>query len=125
MSPHGVPVVCDPPASDPAQIATRDVVASGAPGGPAGTTYRLQAEPARKLKNLQNIPTIYVVAERSGRNGAPVVAFLKQAGVDAEEFNLKDKGILGNGHFMMLENNRRQVFDAIRGWLEQRIPTRT
>ena len=40
-------------------------------------------------------------------------------------FNLKDKGILGNGHFMMLENNRKQVFDAIRGWLEQKIPART
>jgi pimeloyl-ACP methyl ester carboxylesterase len=116
-----VPLVYDPPASDPAQIATRDV-ADSAPGG---ASYKLQAEPARKLKNLQNIPTIYVVAEKSGRNGAPVVAFLKQAGVDAEEFNLKDKGILGNGHFMMLENNRRQVFDAIRGWLEQKIPTRT
>jgi len=25
----------------------------------------------------------------------------------------KDRGILGNGHFMMIENNRRQVFDAI------------
>jgi pimeloyl-ACP methyl ester carboxylesterase len=114
-----VPVVYDPPASDPSQIVTRDVA------GPGGTTYKLQAEPARKLKNLQNIPTIYVVAEKSGRNGAPVVAYLKQAGVDAEEFNLKDKGVLGNGHFMMLENNRRQVFDAIRGWLEQKIPTRT
>jgi hypothetical protein len=53
------------------------------------------------------------------------VAFLKQAGVDAEEFNLKDKGIVGNGHFMMLENNRREVFDAIRGWIESKIPTRT
>jgi hypothetical protein len=53
------------------------------------------------------------------------VAFLKQAGVDAEEFNLKDKGILGNGHFMMLENNRRQVFDVIRGWIDQKLPART
>ena len=114
-----VPMVYDPPAADPSQLATRDVTGAG------GATYKLQADPARKLKNLQNIPTIYVVAERSGRNGAPVVAFLKQAGVDAEEFNLKDKGILGNGHFMMLENNRREVFDAIRGWLEQKIPTRT
>src|SRR5207342_1537711 len=81
----------------------------------------MMRRPPRKLKNLLNIPTIYVVAERSGRNGAPIVAYLKQAGVDAEEFNLKDKGILGNGHFMMLENNRRQVFDAIRGWLESKI----
>jgi pimeloyl-ACP methyl ester carboxylesterase len=114
-----VPMVYDPPAADPSQLATRDVAVAG------GATYKLQADPARKLKNLQNIPTIYVVAERSGRNGAPVVAFLKQAGVDAEEFNLKDKGILGNGHFMMLESNRRDVFDAIRGWLEQKIPSRT
>ena len=111
-----VPLVYDPPANNPAQLQTRDAT------GPNGTTYKLQADPPRKLKNLLNIPTIYVVAERSGRNGAPVVAFLKQAGVDAEEFNLKDKGITGNGHFMMLENNRRQVFDAIRGWLETKLP---
>jgi hypothetical protein len=114
--------VFDPPAANPAQIATRDIAAAG---GASGATYKLQAEPARKLKNLQNIPTIYVVAEKSGRNGAPVVAFLKQAGVDAEAFNLKDHGLLGNGHFMMLENNRRQVFDAIRGWLEQKLPAKT
>jgi pimeloyl-ACP methyl ester carboxylesterase len=107
-----VPLVYDPPANNAAQLQTKDV---------PGATYKLQADPPRKLKNLQNIPTIYVVAERSGRNGAPTVAFLKQAGVDAEEFNLKDKGIVGNGHFMMLENNRRQVFDAIRGWLETKI----
>ena len=114
-----VPMVYDPSVNDPSQLVTRDVTGAG------GATYKLQADPPRKLKNLQNIPSIYVVAERSGRNGAPVVAFLKQAGVDAEEFNLKDKGLLGNGHFMMLENNRREVFDAIRGWLEQKIPART
>ena len=113
------PLVYDPPVSNPSRIATREV---SVPGGAGGARYTLQAEPARKLKNLQNIPTIYVVAEKSGRNGAPVVGFLKQAGVDAEEFNLKDRGLLGNGHFMMLENNRRQVFDAIRGWLEQKLP---
>ena len=45
--------------------------------------------------------------------------------VDAEEFNLKDKGILGNGHFMMMENNRRQVLDAIRAWIDAKVPTRT
>ena len=50
-----------------------------------------------------------------------MVAFLKQAGCDAEALNLKDKGILGNGHFMMLESNRKQVFEAIRGWLETKV----
>jgi hypothetical protein len=52
------------------------------------------------------------------------VAFLKQAGCDAEELALRDKGILGNGHMMMIENNRRQVFDAIRGWIEEKMPAR-
>jgi pimeloyl-ACP methyl ester carboxylesterase len=118
-SPWGVtdiPLAYDPPASDPKEIATRDVPAAN--GAPA---YKLQAEPARKLKNLQGIPIAYVTAERSGRNGAPVTAFLKQAGCDAEDFRLKDKGILGNGHFMMLETNRKQVFDAIHGWIRGKV----
>jgi hypothetical protein len=29
-----------------------------------------------------------------------------------------------NGHFMMLENNRRQVFDVIRGGIEQKVPAK-
>lgn len=116
------PLVYDPPASDPSQIATREVTP---PAGSAVQPYRLQTDPARKLKNLQGIPIVYVVGEKSGRNGDPVIAFLKQAGCDAELMNLKDKGILGNGHFMMMENNRRQVFDAIRGWIDSKTPART
>ena len=115
-------LVYDPPASDPSQIATREVAA---PAGSTAQPYRPQVEPARKLKNLKGIPIAYVVAERSGRNGEPAIAFLKQAGCDAELLNLKDKGIIGNGHFMMLETNRRQVFDAIRGWIDQKLPART
>ena len=106
-----VPLVYDPPASDPSQLVTRDV------GG-----YKLQAEPARKLKNLAGIPIAYVTAEKSGRTQSPaIVAFLKQAGCDAEDFQLKDKSILGNGHFMMLETNRKEVFEAIRGWIEKKV----
>jgi pimeloyl-ACP methyl ester carboxylesterase len=87
------------------------VEAAGAP---------LQAE------SLQAIPIVYVTAEQSGRTQGPaLVASLKQAGCDAEDLQLKDHGILGNGHFMMLENNRRQVFDVIRGWIEQKLPTRS
>jgi hypothetical protein len=94
-------------------------------GIPEGTScrqsLRLQAEPARKLKNLAGIPIAYVTADQSGRAGsAAIVAFLKQAGCDAEDFQLRGKGILGNGHFMMLENNRKQVFEAIRGWIESK-----
>jgi hypothetical protein len=34
----------------------------------------------------------------------------------------RNHGILGNGHFMMLENNRKQVFEVIRDWIEKRVP---
>ena len=114
-----VPLVFDPPASDPSELATREVTPA------SGPAYKLQAEPARKLKNLQGIPIVYVTAEKSGRTGGPaVVAFLKQAGCDAEDLQLKDRGILGNGHFMMLETNRKQVFDVIHGWLEKKLPAK-
>jgi pimeloyl-ACP methyl ester carboxylesterase len=113
-----IPLVYYPPVSDPKEIVTRDVAASG-----LTPAYKLQAEPTRKLKNLQGIPIVVVTAESSGRTqGPPVVAFLKQAGCDAEELQLKDKGILGNGHFMMLETNNRQVFDVIRAWVETKLP---
>jgi len=113
-----IPLVYDPPVSDPAQFTMKEVAAKD--GGPA---YRIQADPSvKKLKNLQGVPIAYIVAERSTRRSEPVVAFLKQAGCDAEALNLKDKGILGNGHFMMLESNRKQVFEAIRGWLEAKVP---
>jgi pimeloyl-ACP methyl ester carboxylesterase len=77
-------------------------------------------------KNLQGIPIAYVTAEKSGRTQGPaLIASLKQAGCDADDLQLKDRGILGNGHFMMFENNRRQVFDVIRAWIEQKLSARS
>jgi len=111
-----VPAVYDPPIADPKELATKDVT------GANGQTYKLQADGnVRKLKNLQGIPIVYVTAERSGRNGEAHVAFLKQAGCDAEDLPLKSRGILGNGHFMMLEANRKQVFDVLDGWIKQKV----
>jgi pimeloyl-ACP methyl ester carboxylesterase len=113
-----IPLVYDPPATDPAQFVMKEVAASD-----GGAPYGIQADGSvKKLKNLQGVPIAYIVAERSTRRSEPVVAFLKQAGCDAEALNLKDKGILGNGHFMMLESNRKQVFEAIRRWLEAKVP---
>jgi pimeloyl-ACP methyl ester carboxylesterase len=113
-----IPLQYDPPVTDPAQFATKEVAASD-----GGAAYRIQADGSvKKLKNLQGVPIAYIVAERSTRRAEPVVAFLKQAGCDAEALNLKDKGIFGNGHFMMLEGNRKVVFEAIRGWLEAKVP---
>jgi pimeloyl-ACP methyl ester carboxylesterase len=113
-----VPLAFEPHVADPAEFATQEIGAEGdAPG------YKLQAEGrVHKLKNLAGIPIVFVSAEKSGRTEGPsVVAFLKQAGCDAEELQLKQRTILGNGHFMMIESNRKQVFDAIRGWLETKV----
>ena len=92
-----VPLAFDPPVNDPKELA----------GG------------GHKLKNLAGIPIVYISGERSGRDGAGHVEYLKQAGCTAENLPLKSKGVLGNGHFMMLEKNRKQVFDVIKGWLDQ------
>jgi pimeloyl-ACP methyl ester carboxylesterase len=97
-----VPLAFEPPVSDPKELE-----------GGAGN---------RKLKNLAGIPIVYVTADRSGRTQGPAqVALLKQFGCDAEDLQLRDKGILGNGHFMMLEENRKQVFDVIKTWLDQKV----
>jgi hypothetical protein len=45
---------------------------------------------------------------------------LTKAGARAEHVNLQDRGILGNGHFAMIETNRKDVFEVIRGWIESK-----
>jgi pimeloyl-ACP methyl ester carboxylesterase len=92
---------------------------------PVTVPAELKTGPAHQLKNLRHIPIAYVTAESSGRTQGPsVVAFLKQAGCKAEGIDLKDRGILGNGHFMMLETNNRQVFGVIREWIEKAVPAK-
>jgi pimeloyl-ACP methyl ester carboxylesterase len=80
-------------------------------GGAAGTP----------LPNLKGMPIAYLLAERGGRNGEPILKALTDSGARAELINLKDRGILGNSHFAMFENNRRQVFEVIKGWIEQNV----
>jgi hypothetical protein len=89
--------------------------------------YKLQAEPARKLKNLKGIPIVVVTSEGSfaspGNPGA--VAFFKQAGCTAEELRLVDHGIHGNGHMMMVEKNNAEVLEPIVAWIEKNVPKTT
>ena len=42
-----------------------------------------------------------------------LVAFLRQAGCDAELVRLADHGVHGNGHGMMLERNNEQALAVI------------
>ena len=114
-----VPVTYDPPVNDPAEIKTT-YVANPEPGV-AG--YYLQAEPARKLPNLRNTKVLMVTADASfaspGNPGG--VAFLKQAGVQAEELRLGAIGIKGNGHMMMAEKNSREVLQPLIDWMGKNV----
>jgi pimeloyl-ACP methyl ester carboxylesterase len=82
-----------------------------------------QKEPAHKLINLKNIPTLQMSAEASF--GAPTAhcnaSFLKQAGVAVDFVRLADVGIRGNGHFLMLEKNNLEIAAVIADWLDRRV----
>ena len=76
------------------------------------------------MPNYKGIPMMYLTAENSGRtNGPAIVAALRQSGALADHINLKDRGMTGNGHFAMVETNRKEVFEVIRGWIESKIPS--
>jgi hypothetical protein len=77
------------------------------------------------LANLKNMPIMYLLSERGGRNGAPILDALIKSGAKAEVIALKDRGILGNSHFAMFENNRKQVLDVVRGWIERSVGAAT
>jgi pimeloyl-ACP methyl ester carboxylesterase len=81
--------------------------------------------PGTMLPNLKDMPVMYLLAERGGRNGQPIIDALTKSGAKAELINMKDRGLVGNSHFAMFENNRRQVFEIVRGWIEQRVPGTT
>jgi pimeloyl-ACP methyl ester carboxylesterase len=91
--------------------------------GGAGPLLGQNGQAGTPMPNLKGIPMMYLTAENSGRtNGPAVVAALKQSGALAEHIALKDRGITGNGHFAMVETNRKEVFEVIRGWIESKVP---
>jgi pimeloyl-ACP methyl ester carboxylesterase len=73
------------------------------------------------VSSLKGVPITCIQAEKSSIKIDATVKGLKDGGCDVVAINLKDKGVLGNGHFMMFEDNRKQVFDAIQKVLEARV----
>ena len=47
-----------------------------------------------------------------------IVDWLRAQGAHADFCYLGDRGIVGNGHMMMLENNSEQIADVIVDWLD-------
>jgi pimeloyl-ACP methyl ester carboxylesterase len=90
-------------------------------GAPVAAVPSVGFSAVRTLANVKGVPMLYLTAEASGRTEGPgIVAALTKSGAAAEHMNLKDVGILGNGHFAMLESNRKQVFDVISDWVSRK-----
>ncbi len=105
------PMTFDPPVTDLSQFKLMDKTEPPDSPRPVVASYKLQAEPVHKWKNLQNIPIGWMTSEFGG-GGSPVsnVDFLKQVGCTAEMIRLRDYGIIGNGNLMLMEKNNHEVF---------------
>ena len=109
----------DPPVNDASDLKTVKVTPTEA----GQDEYFLQAEPARKLKNLLNIPAVLVTSEASYHvpYDPGTVAFLRQAGVTLDHIELPKIGIKGNAHFMMMEKNNREVLQPVLDWISAKV----
>jgi pimeloyl-ACP methyl ester carboxylesterase len=116
------PMTYDPPATSPGDFTLADHTPPADSPRPIASPYQLQAEPARRWKNLQGIPIGWITSEY-GAGGSPVanVAFLKQVGCTVEMLRLRDDGILGNGNLMLMEQNNHEVFTVVRDWLDRNV----
>jgi pimeloyl-ACP methyl ester carboxylesterase len=116
------PMTYDPPVTDLKQFSLVDRTPPPDSPRPIASPYKLQAEPARKWKNLQQIPIAWITSE-FGAGGSPVanVAFLKQAGCAVDLLRLRDYGINGNGNLMLMEKNNHEVFGVLRDWLDRKV----
>ena len=106
------PMHYDPPVSDPADL--KLVIDETKPVPEA-----LQAEPARKLPNLAQVPIAIITAEASPFTyfDGHLKNFLDQTGCQSTLFRLADHGIHGNGHGMMMERNNAEVLALIESWV--------
>jgi pimeloyl-ACP methyl ester carboxylesterase len=78
-----------------------------------------QHEPAKQLTKLKTVPVLIVASEASYHAAYDhcTSQYLAQAGVKNTFIRLPDRGIKGNGHMMMLENNNRDIAALIAGWV--------
>ena len=112
------PITYEPAISDAKELQT--VLEAQAPAADKVPCY-VQQEPARKLKNLQNIPVLFMVGEGSYHRiyDHCLAKWLNQAGVKTEYIEMETVGLPGNGHMMMLEKNSADIAKYIGTWLSR------
>ncbi|TKX25816.1 hypothetical protein C1H76_1962 [Elsinoe australis] len=119
-----VPLVYDPPVTNPATDLVKQVYPPPLPNTDNSTVpciLQAQSPAPRQLPNLAPLPTLLLTAEASYH--APydycTVNYLKQAGVKRVEFlELGRVGIHGNGHLSFMENNSDQVWDLVNTFIK-------
>ena len=83
----------------------------------------LQADPARRLANLAEVPIAVVSGEASmfRFTDGLLVEFLRQAGCDALHIDLAERGVHGNGHGSMFERNNAEVLAVVTQWMDEQL----
>lgn len=114
------PIAYDPPMPNPAQLTA---VEQANADGPDLGKCMMQADPPRKLVNLQHIPVLVFAAEASyhAMYDHCTAKCLNQAGVKTDFVRLEDVGIRGNGHMVMIEKNSLEIAAMINHWLDAKV----
>jgi pimeloyl-ACP methyl ester carboxylesterase len=115
-----IPIAYDPPVNDASEIAVeREPEADG----PDLFVCWMQKAPARKLVNLKDIPVMVMAAEASYHQVYDhcTAKYLSQAGVKTEYIRLQDKGIMGNGHMVMIEKNNLDIARLVDEWVVKNV----
>jgi pimeloyl-ACP methyl ester carboxylesterase len=116
-----IPITYDPPLGPDQKL---EFIRADAPARPDLVRCWRQWEPAGKLPNLAGIPVLIVTSQASYHAAYDdcTAAYLTQAGVPNQHVHLADRGILGNGHMMMIEKNNEAIAAVMLDWLDQGSP---
>jgi pimeloyl-ACP methyl ester carboxylesterase len=116
----GSPITYDPAVGNPAELQT--ILDQQAPE-PGKVACYVQVEPARKLKNLQTIPVLFLSGEGGYHREYDhcLAKWLNQAGVKTEYVEIEKVGLTGNGHMMMLEKNSAEIAKYMGSWLTKTV----
>ena len=114
----GSPITYDPPISNPSELQT--VLEDKAPE-PGKVPCYVQREPARKLKNLQSIPVLFLNGEGGYHRVYDhcLAKWLNQSGVKTEYVEMEKVGLTGNGHQMMMEKNSAEIARYMGNWISK------
>jgi pimeloyl-ACP methyl ester carboxylesterase len=116
------PMQYDPPVNDAAELTP---VLSPPPDHPELIAGYLPSCEPRRLSNLVGVPILIVTSQASYHAVYDHCTsdFLNWAGVDHDFVRLADRGIVGNGHMVMLEKNSHEIAQLLLEWLTENAPS--